>query len=67
MEGHVDAFEGDGCKAALQVDGLRFRGSLGGAVTDDFDELGFDVVEGTGFEETVDVDVLGFEVVGDAC
>ena len=67
VEGDVDSFEGDGGEAALQVDGLGFRGGLGGAVTDDFDEPGFDAIEGTGLDEAVDVDVLGFEVVGDIC
>lgn len=65
MEGHIDAFEGYGSEAALQLDGLGFRGGLGGAFTDDLDEPGLDVVKGEGFDEGVDVDFLGFEEIGD--
>ena len=67
MKGDVDAFEGDGGEAALELDGLRFRRGLGGAFADDFHEAGFDVVEREGFDEGVDVDFLGFEEVGDVC
>lgn len=67
MEGHIDALEGDGGEAALQLDGLGFRRGLGGAFADDFDESGLDVFQGEGFDEGVDVDFLGFEEVGDVC
>ena len=65
MEGHVDAFEGYGRETALQLDGLRFGGGLGGAFTDDFDEPGLNVVKGERFDEGIDVDFLGFEKIGD--
>ena len=67
MEGDVDAFEGNGGEATLELDRLGFRRGLGGAFADDVDEAGFDVVEGEGFDEGVDVDLLGFEEVGDVC
>ena len=67
MEGDVDAFEGDGGEAALELDGVGSRRGLGGALLDDFDEAGFDVVEGEGFHEGIDVNFLGFEEVGDVC
>lgn len=40
---------------------------MGGAFTDDFDEPGFDVVEGEGLDEGIDVDFLSFEEIGDIC
>ena len=67
VEGDVDAFEGNGGEAALELDGLGFRRCLGCALLDDLDEAGFDVVEGEGFDEGVDVHFLGFEEVGDVC
>lgn len=67
MEGDVDAFEGDGREAALELDRLGFRRCLGRAFADDVDEAGFDVVKGEGFDKGVDVDFLGFEEVGDVC
>ena len=67
MEGDVDAFEGNGGEAALQLDGGGFRRGLGGASLNDLDEAGFDVVKGERFNEGVDVDFLGFEIVGDVC
>ena len=67
MEGDVDAFEGDGGEAALELDGLGPRRGLGGAFADDVDETGFDVVQGEGFNEGVDIHFLGFEKVGDVC
>ena len=60
VEGDVDAFEGDGGEAALELDRLGFRRGLGGAFADDVDEAGFHVVQGEGFDEGVDVDFLGF-------
>ena len=65
MEGDVDALEWDGGEAALQVKGLGFRRGLRGTFTDDLNEPSFDVVQGEGFDEGVDVDSLGFEEVGD--
>ena len=44
MEGDVDAFEGDGGEAALELNRLGFRRGLGGAFADDVDEAGFHVV-----------------------
>ena len=67
MEGDVDAFEGDGGEAALELDRLGFGRGLGGAFADDVDEAGFDVVKGEGFDKGIDVDFLGFEEVGDVC
>ena len=64
MEGDVDALERDGGEAALEVEGFGFGFGLLGASTDDFDEVGFDVVEGHGLHEGLDVDFLGFDVVG---
>ena len=64
MERHVDAFERNGSEAALEIDGLGFRRCLRGALADDLDKPGFDVVEGEGFNEGVNVDFLGFEEVG---
>ena len=67
MEGHVNTFKGYGGEAALELDRLGFRRGLGGAFADDFDKAGSDVVEREGFHEGVDVDLLGFEEVGDVC
>ena len=67
MEGHVDAFKGDGGEAALQLDGLGFRRGLGGALADNFDKSGLDVFQRERFDEGVDVDFLGFKEVGDVC
>ena len=65
MEGDVDAFEGDGGEASFEFNGLGFGGGDGGAFADDVDEAGFDVCEGEGFHERLDIDFLGFEEVGD--
>lgn len=65
MEGDVDAFERDSGEAALEVERFRFGFGLFGAFADDLDEVGFDVVEGHGLHEGLDVDFLGFDVVGD--
>ena len=67
MEGDVDALERDGGEATLEFDGVRFRLGLFGALLDDFDEVGLDVVEREGFDQGVDVHFLSLEVVGDAC
>jgi len=66
VEGHVNAFERDGGKATLQLDGLRLGFGLLGAFADDFNEVGFYVFEGEFLHERLDVDFLGFEVVRDA-
>ena len=66
MEGHINAFEGDGGKSALQLDGLGFGFGLLGAFTDDLDEVGFDVVEGEFLHEGLDVYFLRFEIVRNA-
>ena len=65
VEGDVDALERDGGEAALEVERLRLRGRLLGALADDGDELGLDFVEGEALHQVVDVEFLGFEVVGD--
>ena len=46
---------------------MGFRRCLSGALADYLDKPGFDVVEGHGFDEGIDVDLLGFEEVGDIC
>ena len=40
---------------------------MSGALADYLDKLGFDVVEGEGFDEGIYVNLLGFEEVGDIC
>lgn len=64
MEGNVDAFEGDGGEAAFEIDGLGFGGGLLGGFADDFNEVGFHVFHGKLFGESLDVDVLGLDVIG---
>ncbi len=63
VEGDVDALERDGGEAALQVERFGLGFGLFGAFADDFDEMGFDVFEGHGLHEVLDVDFLGFDVV----
>ena len=65
MEGDVDALERDGGEPALEVYRLRLSHSLRGALADDGEEVGLDVVEGEGVHEGLDVDFLRFEIVGD--
>ncbi len=65
MEGDVDALEGDGGEAALQVERLGLGLGLLGALADDVAQVSFDVVEGHGLHEGLDVDFLRFDVVGD--
>lgn len=65
VEGDVDALEGDGGEAALQVERLGLGLGLLGALADDVAQVGFDVVEGHGLHEGLDVDFLRFDVVGD--
>ena len=60
MEGHVDAFKGDGGEAPLEVYGGRLGGGHGGAFADDREELLADFFEGEGREEGGDVDFLRF-------
>lgn len=43
VEGHIDAFEGDGGKSAFEFDGLGFGGCLFGGFADDFYKVGFHV------------------------
>lgn len=45
VEGDVDAFEGDGGKAALEVDGFGAGLGLLGACLDDFYQMGFYLFE----------------------
>lgn len=66
MEGHVDALERDGGEAALQFERLRLGLGFVRAAFDDLDEVRFDVFERHFFHQGLDVDFLGFEVVGDA-
>ena len=64
MEGHIDPFEGDGGEAALEIDGFGFRFCLLGASADNFDKVGFNVLERHGLHEGLNIHFLGFEVVG---
>ena len=67
MERDVDALERDGGEATLELDGGRLGFGLLGAFVNDFDELGLDVFEGESLHESLNVDLLRFEVVGDVC
>ena len=65
VERHVNALEGDGGKATLQVERLGLRLSLLGALLDDGSEVLLDLLKGDGLHQLLDVDLLGLEVVED--
>lgn len=65
VEGDVDALEGDGGEAALELEGLGLGFGLLGALFDDGGQVGLDVLERDGLHQLLDVDLLGLEVVED--
>jgi len=65
VERHVNSLEGDGGEAALQLDRLGFGFTLLCAFLDDFNKVSLDIIQGECFDQRVDIDLLGFEEVGD--
>ena len=67
VEGDIDALERDDGEAAFELEWLGFGGGEGGAFADDVYKASFDVGEGEGFHQRLDVYFLGFEQIGDVC
>ena len=67
MEGDIDALERDGGKAALELKRLGFGGGKGCTFADNIYKAGFDIGEGEGFHQGLDIHFLGFEQVRDVC
>lgn len=65
MERHIDALEGNGGKATLQVERLGLSLGLLGALLDDGGEVLLDLLKGDGLHQLLDVDLLSLEVVQD--
>lgn len=66
VEGHIDTLQGDGSKATLELQRLGLRLCLLGALADDLDEMGLDILDRQCLNELLDVDLLGLQVVGNA-
>lgn len=64
MKRYVNTPERDGGKAALQVEWLRLRQCLLDALAYDLHKMGFDLPEGHGLHQGLNIDILGFEIVG---
>ena len=63
VEGHVDAFQWDGCEATLQRDGPGLGLGLLDTLLDDAHQVGLDIFQRHALHQCRDVDVLGLEEI----
>lgn len=63
VEWHVDTLQRDCRKATLKDDGFRFGLSHLPAFFDDFNKVGFDVFQGHGLHQGLDVNLLSLQDV----
>lgn len=65
MEWHIDTLEWDGGKSTLKLQRLWFQLGLFGAFANNPDQMFFDVLKGHLLRQSLNIDLLNFEVIGD--